>query len=284
MTAIPWPGAKVVALVVEDELAEELMAGVEAIVVLDKTPFYAEMGGQVADHGIITCGGAKSSRSTTSRRTRAASSCTTARWSPARSRWGTTVTASIDAERRKAVRRAHSATHLLDAALKKVLGDHVHQAGSLVEPDRLRFDFTHFEAITPEQLAQVDKLVNDAILEGYPCGDGGAAHRGGQEEGRCGHVRREVRRHGPRGGDGRRAPWSSAAAPMWITPPRWVPSASRARHPWPPVSAGSRPPWAQLTLDTINRNQQVLFHVAQMLKTNPGELENRLEQQMNEMK
>ena len=78
------------------------------------------------------------------------------------------VCASIDVERRKAIMRAHSATHLLDAALKKVLGDHVHQAGSLVEPDRLRFDFTHFEAITPEQLAQIDKLVNDAILEGYP--------------------------------------------------------------------------------------------------------------------
>ena len=85
-----------------------------------------------------------------------------------RDRVGETVTASIDAERRKGVRRAHSATHLLDAALKKVLGDHVHQAGSLVEPDRLRFDFTHFEAITPDQLHQVEELVNDAILEGYP--------------------------------------------------------------------------------------------------------------------
>ena len=81
---------------------------------------------------------------------------------------GDTVTASIDVERRKGVRRAHTATHLLDAALKHVLGDHVHQAGSLVEPDRLRFDFTHFESITPEQLAAVDAFVNDAVLEGIP--------------------------------------------------------------------------------------------------------------------
>ena len=66
------------------------------------------------------------------------------------------------------MRRAHTATHLLDAALKHVLGDHVHQAGSLVEPDRLRFDFTHFEGITPEQLAAVDAFVNDAVLEGIP--------------------------------------------------------------------------------------------------------------------
>ena len=80
---------------------------------------------------------------------------------------GDSVETAIDIERRKAVRRAHSATHLLDAALKKVLGDHVHQAGSLVEPDRLRFDFTHFEAITPVQLAEIDRIVNDAILEGY---------------------------------------------------------------------------------------------------------------------
>ena len=81
---------------------------------------------------------------------------------------GDTVTASIDVERRMAIRRGHTATHLLDAALKAVLGDHVHQAGSLVEPDRLRFDFTHFESITPEQLLAVDTFVNDAILRGIP--------------------------------------------------------------------------------------------------------------------
>ncbi|MEG1579352.1 MAG: alanine--tRNA ligase, partial [Oscillospiraceae bacterium] len=65
-------------------------------------------------------------------------------------------------------RRAHSATHLLDKALATVLGDHVHQAGSLVEPDHLRFDFTHFAALTAEELSKVDRLVNTAILEGYP--------------------------------------------------------------------------------------------------------------------
>ena len=79
---------------------------------------------------------------------------------------GDTVAASIDTVRRAAIRRAHSATHLLDAALVKVLGDHVHQAGSLVEPDRLRFDFTHFEGITPQQLNEVEDLVNSAILDG----------------------------------------------------------------------------------------------------------------------
>jgi len=70
-------------------------------------------------------------------------------------------------ERRKAIMRAHSATHLLQKALKSVLGDHVHQAGSLVEPDRLRFDFSHYSAVTPEELAKIDAMVQSAILEGY---------------------------------------------------------------------------------------------------------------------
>ena len=77
------------------------------------------------------------------------------------------VCASIDVDRRKAIMRAHSATHLLQKALKSVLGDHVHQAGSLVEPDRLRFDFTHYSALTAEELAKIDQMVQSAILEGY---------------------------------------------------------------------------------------------------------------------
>ena len=80
---------------------------------------------------------------------------------------GDVVTGTIDTTRRKAIMRAHSATHLLDKALRTVLGDHVHQAGSLVEPDRIRFDFTHFSAMTTEELAKVSAMVNEAVLEGY---------------------------------------------------------------------------------------------------------------------
>ena len=118
--------AKVVALVVEDELAEELMTGVDGIVVLDKTPFYAEMGGQVADHGVITCGGAKFEVNNV-QKNKGGKFMHYGKVVSGTFKVGETVTASIDAERRKGVRRAHSATHLLDAALKKVLGDHVHQ-------------------------------------------------------------------------------------------------------------------------------------------------------------
>ena len=81
---------------------------------------------------------------------------------------GDTVQVTLDAERRAAIRRAHSATHLLDAALRRVLGDHVHQAGSLVEPDRIRFDFTHFEAMHPQEIREVESLVNEEILMGIP--------------------------------------------------------------------------------------------------------------------
>ena len=79
-----------------------------------------------------------------------------------------TVVGTVDQERREAISRAHSATHLLQAALQKVLGDHVHQAGSLNTPDHIRFDFTHFSAITEEEIQEITEFVNDAILEGLP--------------------------------------------------------------------------------------------------------------------
>ena len=159
--------ATVVALVADDELRGEIPAGSDAVVVLDRSPFYAEMGGQAADHGTISADGVLFTVSDV-QKNKGGKFMHYGRLTEGTLHVGDTVHAAIDTERRKAIRRAHSTTHLLDAALKKVLGEHVHQAGSLVEPDRLRFDFTHFEAITPEELHQVEELVNDAILEGYP--------------------------------------------------------------------------------------------------------------------
>ena len=106
------------------------------------------MGGQVADHGVITAGEARFEVSNV-QKNKGGKFMHYGKVVSGQFQVGASVTASIDVERRKAIMRAHGATHLLDAALKKVLGDHVHQAGSLVEPDRLRFDFTHFEGITP---------------------------------------------------------------------------------------------------------------------------------------
>ena len=158
-------GAKVLAIVVEGEQAEEIVSGMDAMVVLDKTPFYAEMGGQVADHGVLSAEGVVFTVSDV-QKNKGGKFMHYGKLAEGSLSVGGTVTAAIDTERRAAIRRAHSATHLLDAALTKVLGDHVHQAGSLVEPDRLRFDFTHFEAITPDELNRVEDMVNDAILEG----------------------------------------------------------------------------------------------------------------------
>ena len=159
-------GAKVVALVVENELAEELMPGVEGIVVLDKTPLYAEMGGQVGDHGVISAEGMTFAVNDV-QKNKGGKYMHYGKLTEGTLKVGDIVSASIDTERRRAIARAHSATHLLQKALQTVLGDHVHQAGSLVEPDFLRFDFTHFSAMTADELHQVEKLVNQSVLEGY---------------------------------------------------------------------------------------------------------------------
>ena len=158
--------AKVVALVVENELAEVLMPGVEGIVVLDKTPFYAEMGGQSADHGLLRSAGCEFAV-TDVQKNKGGKYMHYGKMTSGSLKVGDTVGAAIDMDRRRAVMRAHTATHLLDKALRTVLGDHVHQAGSLVEEDYLRFDFTHFAAMTAEELSRVSQEVNSAILEGF---------------------------------------------------------------------------------------------------------------------
>ncbi len=158
--------AKVLALVSEDELQQELGAGAEGIIVLDRTVLYAEMGGQVADHGKIVAGGSVFEVNNV-QKNKGGKYMHYGVVKSGSFSVGDTVKASYCEKRRQAIGRAHSATHLLHKALREVLGDHVHQAGSLVEPDFLRFDFTHFSAVTTEQLKQVEQIVNDAILTGY---------------------------------------------------------------------------------------------------------------------
>ncbi len=158
--------AKVLAVCVGEEVTGSIAGGEKGIIVLDKTPFYAEMGGQVADHGVILVGDARFVV-TNVQKDKGGKYLHHGTMRAGTIKVDDVVLASIDVERRKAIMRAHSATHLLQKALTSVLGDHVHQAGSLVEPDRLRFDFTHFSALTPEEMAKVDALVQEAVLEGY---------------------------------------------------------------------------------------------------------------------
>ena len=155
----------ILAIVCDGEVCSEIDEGKQGVLVLDCTPFYAEMGGQVADHGVIETDGALF-QVTDVQKDKAGKFLHYGVMHSGHLQVEQTVTARIDTDRRKAIMRAHSATHLLQAALREVLGDHVHQAGSLVEPDRLRFDLTHFSAITPEELERVNEIVGDWILDG----------------------------------------------------------------------------------------------------------------------
>ena len=156
--------AKVLALVSDGGLCDEISEGSEAIVVLDQTTMYAEMGGQVADHGVIT--GSGSFKVNNVQKNKGGKFMHEGVMESGSLKVGDQVHVTVCAKRRAAVSRAHSATHLLHAALREVLGDHVHQAGSLVEPDVLRFDFTHYTAITAEELKQIEDRVNESVLAG----------------------------------------------------------------------------------------------------------------------
>ena len=158
--------AKVLAMVEDGEVCSVLGTGKEGVVVLDSTPFYAEMGGQTADTGVIVTDEAVF-RVTNVQKNKGGKYLHHGIMEQGELHVDDEVTASVDEDRREAIRRAHSSTHLLQKALRTVLGDHVHQAGSLVEPDRLRFDFTHFEAVSPEQLREIEDLVNEDLLSGY---------------------------------------------------------------------------------------------------------------------
>jgi len=154
--------ARVAAILVDGETVERIEAGDEAIVLLDRTPFYAESGGQVGDTGTIQGGEADFEVQDTIKLAGVFYGHLGALTSGTLSK-GDTVSARVDAPRRQSIVLHHSATHLMHAALKQVLGDHVEQRGSLVAPDHLRFDFTHPRAVTADELAEVERIVNREI-------------------------------------------------------------------------------------------------------------------------
>ena len=276
-------GAKVVAIVAEDQLVDEIVSGMEAIVVLDTTPFYAEMGGQVADHGTITAEG-MTYNVTDVQKNKGGKFMHYGKLTQGSLKVGDTVTATIDVDRRKAIMRAHTATHLLDKVLRTVLGDHVHQAGSLVEPDRLRFDFTHFSALTAEELAKVSALVNEAVLEGYdvvteelPIEEAkkkGAIALFGEKYGEVVRVVDMGEGYSVEFCGGTHLSNTAKVGVFHISNEFSVASGVRR------IEATT----GKLSLDVMNQNQKMLFEAAAVLKAKPGELREKAKAMMTEAK
>ena len=276
-------GAKVVAIVAEDQMVDEIVSGMEAIVVLDTTPFYAEMGGQVADHGTITAEG-MTYNVTDVQKNKGGKFMHYGKLTQGSLKVGDTVTATIDVDRRKAIMRAHTATHLLDKVLRTVLGDHVHQAGSLVEPDRLRFDFTHFSALTAEELAKVSALVNEAVLEGYdvvteelPIEEAkkkGAIALFGEKYGEVVRVVDMGEGYSVEFCGGTHLSNTAKVGVFHISNEFSVASGVRR------IEATT----GKLSLDVMNQNQKMLFEAAAVLKAKPGELREKAKAMMTEAK
>ncbi|GGG12524.1 alanine--tRNA ligase [Paenibacillus albidus] len=157
--------SKIVAIVVDNALADSVSEGTECQVVLETTPFYAESGGQVSDTGVLT-GGSVTAKVTGLFKAPHGQHVHIVTVEAGELRVGDTVRAEVDRAQREDIVKNHTATHLLHKALKEVLGGHVNQAGSLVEGARLRFDFSHFGAITPEELSDIEHRVNAQIWRG----------------------------------------------------------------------------------------------------------------------
>ncbi|MDX1500670.1 MAG: alanine--tRNA ligase, partial [Woeseiaceae bacterium] len=153
--------SEIVALFADGQPVETLKAGDSGAVILSETPFYAESGGQIGDTGVLVAGKHRFAVSDTQKSGNA--NVHFGKVEAGRFAIGDRVEARVDAERRQAIRLNHSATHLMHAALRQVLGEHVQQKGSLVAPDRLRFDFSHYEPVTSAQLEEIEDLVNAEI-------------------------------------------------------------------------------------------------------------------------
>ena len=278
--------AKVVAIVAEGAQVDEIVPGVEAIVVLDKTPFYAEMGGQVADHGFLAWSGEDGLlfNVTDVQKNKGGKYMHYGRLMEGTLKVGDTVRAQIDLDRRRAVMRAHSATHLLDKALRAVLGDHVHQAGSLVEADRLRFDFTHFSAMTAEELAKVSAMVNEAVLAGYDivteelpieqAKQKGAIALFGEKYGDVVRVVDMGQGYSVEFCGGTHLDNTAKVGVFHISSEFSVASGVRR------IEATT----GMASLEVMNRNQELLFQAAAALKAKPGELREKAEATMGEIR
>ena len=157
--------ANVVELIADNAFVDSLSDGQEGVVVLDSTPFYAESGGQAGDKGVLRVANGEFIVTDTQKMGNAFAHKGVVKGSVSK---GDTATAAIDAANREAIKKNHSATHLLHAALREILGEHVTQKGSLVEAPRLRFDFSHFEAVTAQQLAEIERRVNEEIRANHP--------------------------------------------------------------------------------------------------------------------
>ena len=275
--------AKVLAVCVDGEVTGVMAGGEAGILVLDRTPFYAEMGGQTADHGSITVGQSVFAV-TNVQKDKGGKYLHHGKLLTGEIKVDDEAVAAIDRTRRAAIRRAHSATHLLDAVLRKVLGDHVHQAGSLVEPDKLRFDFTHFAALTAEELSQVSALVNEAVLEGYEVStevlpieeakQRGAIALFGEKYGDTVRVVDMGQGFSVEFCGGTHLDNTAKVGVFHISSEFSVASGVRR------IEATT----GKASLDVMNRNQEMLFQAAAALKAKPGELREKAEQTMLEVK
>ena len=274
--------AKVLAVCIGEEVAGSIAGGESGILVLDKTPFYAEMGGQVADHGVIMVGESRF-KVTNVQKDKGGKYLHYGKLNAGTIKTDDVVCASIDVERRKAIMRAHSATHLLQKALTSVLGDHVHQAGSLVEPDHLRFDFTHYSAMTADEMAKVDAIVQNAVLDGYDIDTREMAIDDAKQLGatalfseKYGDTVRVVNMSGYSielcGGTHLNN--TAKVGPFFILSEGSVASGVRR------IEAVT----GKLCLDEMQKNREKLYSAAAMLKAKPAELGEKIQGQIEEIK
>ena len=272
--------ASILAIVSEGELCSTIAQGQTGTIILDRTPFYAEMGGQIADHGTIS-GPASVFQVTDVHKSRDGKYMHTGHVVSGELKVEDKVTARIDEERRNGIMRAHSATHILHAALRKILGNHVEQAGSMVNPDSLRFDFTHFSAIKPEELDKIVDEVNEQVLAGHPVSVSEMSLEDAQKEGatalfgeKYGDVVRVVKigSYSTELCGGTHLTNSARIGSFYITSEFSVAAGVRRIE----AVTGKR------ALELYRAAAQLNTHVAASLKTSVPELKTKLEQHLNE--